>query len=312
MLGGIEAVVGCVEHIAARIRLGIDLLLGGRCRYKAAARAALGVIADGSRVNFHPALAAAAHLVGGKAEHSVAVVLGRAAVVNVVARFVARVVANDYGDVFARRLFVQLERHLGFFTGLGLLRLTLAQNNAALALMYLDIGNILIVLHFNGQLAAFPILLCINHLRRSAVHGERIFNERAVAQLAGGNQLCNLLCRQCAVLLIILGDHDKASGELVALVQSKRHRRNCRTKLIAIICPFRIIAIVEHARNLILYAADCDIAVCRLDIRRNRSCIADQGKAILRNDGAAADGLAACGIFVLDHIGVNGINADVA
>ena len=56
---------------------------------KAAARAALGVIADGSRVNFHPALAAAAHLVGGKAEHSVAVVLGRAAVVNVVARLPA-------------------------------------------------------------------------------------------------------------------------------------------------------------------------------------------------------------------------------
>ena len=312
MLGGIEAVVGCVKHIAARIRLGIDLLLGRRCRYKAAARAALGVIADGSRVNFHPALAAAAHLVGGKAEHSVAVVLGRAAVVNVVARFIARVVANDYGDVFARRLIVQLERHLGFFTGLGLLRLTLAQNNAALALMYLDIGNILVVLHFNGQLAAFRILLRIKHLRRSAVHGERIFNESAVAQLAGGNQLCNLLCRQFAVLLIILGDHDKASGELVALVQSKRHRRNCRTKLIAIICPFRIIAIVEHARNLIVYAADCDIAVCRLDIRRNRSCIADQSKAILRNGGAAADGLAACGIFILNHIGVDGIDADIA
>ena len=306
---GIEAVSGGEEDILACVLGSIDL------------HADIGIVGHalglGQRggIDLDPARAVAALRAGGEAEHSAREVLGRAAVLDLVADFVARVVSDRNGDIFAGCVG-QREYQTAFLASLILrrnsshLRAIDRQDLLAACIVEAHESDVLVVLSDNGQLTGHHVLLNVEQLRSRIIDRVGVGEVSAIAQHVGGDQLFDRILIQCGAVLVILGDQRDACGDLIAFLEAKGcellvgRQAGCR------VAPCGAIGVVVSTEYLIRNAAHVKDLVRGLildEVDRGRS-VADHAHRVLCEGAAGVNGGTIVGDLVLDHIRVDRIN----
>ena len=306
---GIEAVSGGEEDILACVLGSIDLHAG-----ISIVGHALGLGQRGG-IDLDPARAIAAVGAGGEAEHSAREVLGRAAVFDLVADFVARVVSDRNGDIFAGCVG-QREYQTAFLASLILrrnsshLRAVDRQELLAACIVEAHESDVLVVLSDNGQRTGHHVLLNVEQFRSRIIDRVGVGEVSALTQLAGGDQLFDRILIQRRAILVILGDQDDACGELVAFLEAKGCDLLVGRQAGLRLLPAGAIGVVVSTEYLIRDAAHVKDLVRGLildEVGRGRS-VADHAHRVLCEGAAGVNGGTIVGDLVLDHIRVDRIN----
>ena len=316
---GIEAVVGGEEDVAAIVLRGVDGLVGGRHHGGTGKVIDAGVV-QGSGIDLDPALVLAAVGAVVEAENAAGEVLGRAAVLHLVADLVSGVVRQNHGDILAHGIIqgegdaAELARLVLLGDARQLVAVLVGQDLLAAGIVDADVGDILVILGQDGELAGEEILVDPHGLGGGAIHGVGAREEGAAAQLAGGDELGDLLLGQGTVLLIVLGDQDIARGELVALLETQGGDLQAASGRGAGLLPLSTVGVVVGAGELFLETGGVDDLAGSLVLHEvhDRRRVADDAHVVAGEGAAGVEGRAVIGDVLhgiaLDGIGVDGVD----